>query len=64
MTINNEKSLYVKNAVLKYVHDKGINCSELVWKGDTLQKKIKLLLDEAILRARQNFRKTVMDRDL
>ena len=64
MVENNEQYLYVKSAVLKYVHDKGINCSELVWKGATLQKKIKQLLDEAIIRARQNFRKTVMDRDL
>ena len=64
MVENNEQYLYVKSAVLKYVHDKGINCSELVWRESVLQKKIKQILDEAILRARKNFRKTLLDRDL
>ena len=64
MVENKEKNLYVKSAVLSYVHDQGLYCSEEVWKGPLLQIKIKQLLDEAIIRARQNFRKTVLGRDL
>lgn len=58
------KFLFVKNAVLDYVHEKGLNCSESVWRGEKLNNKIKELLDFAIERAKENNRKTVLDRDL
>jgi len=64
MVIKSEPFLYVKSAVLNYVHEQGVNCSESVWRGSVLQEKIKHILDEAVLRARKNFRKTVIDRDL
>lgn len=56
--------LYVKSKVMKYVHSKGFNCSASVCDGPKLDRIIKNVLDEAIIRARQNFRKTVIDRDL
>lgn len=59
-----DKYLYVKNSVLEYIHSKGMYCSGKVNKGLKLNDIIKQILDEAIARAKKNFRKTVMAKDL
>ena len=59
-----DKYLYVKNSVLEYIHSKEMYCSGKVNKGFKLNDIIKQILDEAIERAKQNFRKTVMAKDL
>ena len=59
-----DKFLYVKNSVLEYVHSKDMNCSGKINKGFKLNDIIKQILDDAIERAKKNFRKTVMAKDL
>jgi hypothetical protein len=61
---NTKKKLIVQNQIMAYVHSKGIKCSEKVFKGDKLNEIVKEHLDRAIARARANFRKTVLEKDL
>ena len=62
--VRNKKFIYVQSYVLKYIHSKGLDCSENVIKSEKLNQLIKQIIDRAIERAKGNFRKTVMDRDL
>ncbi|MFW9821150.1 MAG: hypothetical protein ACFFE5_16215 [Candidatus Thorarchaeota archaeon] len=56
--------LYVKSKVREYIKGKGCNTSSGVLDGDTLNKLIMELLDNAVRRAKGNNRKTVKARDL
>jgi len=60
----NKKFFFVKNYILTYIHAKGFNCSGDVLNSEKLNNKIQSILDEAILRAKKNFRKTVFERDI
>ena len=56
--------LYVKSKVREYIKGKGCNTSSGVLDGDTLNKLIMDMLDNAVRRAKGNNRKTVKARDL
>lgn len=56
--------LYVKSKVREFIKGKECNTSSGVLDGDTLNKIIMELLDNAIRRAKANNRKTVKARDL
>ncbi len=56
--------LYVKSKVREYIKGKGCNTSSGVLDGDTLNKLIMEMLDNAVRRAKGNNRKTVKARDL
>jgi histone H3/H4 len=56
--------LYVKSKVREYIKGKGCNTSSGVLDGDTLNKLIMELLNNAVRRAKGNNRKTVKARDL
>ncbi len=56
--------LYVKSKVREFIKGKGCNTSSGVLDGDTLNKLIMEMLDNAIRRAKGNNRKTVKARDL
>ncbi len=62
--VRKNKLFFVKNYILTYIHAKGMNCSENVLTSEKLNYKIQSILDEAILRAKKNFRKTVFERDI
>ena len=61
---NTHKNLFVQNQIIAYIHSKGMNCSEKVMKSEKINQELKQFLDKAIKRAKGNFRKTVMERDL
>ena len=56
--------LYVKSKVREFIKGKGCNTSSGVLDGETLNKLIMELLDNAVRRAKGNNRKTVKARDL
>ena len=56
--------LYVKSKIREFIKGKGCNTSSGVLDGDTLNKIIIELLDNAVRRAKANNRKTVKARDL
>ncbi len=56
--------LYVKSKVREFIKGKGCNTSSGVLDGDTLNKLIMEMLDNAVRRAKGNNRKTVKARDL
>ncbi|MFX1378261.1 MAG: hypothetical protein ACFFA4_04135 [Promethearchaeota archaeon] len=56
--------MYVKSKVREYIKGKGCNTSSGVLDGDTLNKLIMEMLDNAVRRAKGNNRKTVKARDL
>ena len=56
--------LYVKSKIREFIKGKGCNTSSGVLDGDTLNKLIMEMLDNAIRRAKANNRKTVKARDL
>lgn len=56
--------LFDKSEVTDYIESKGLNVSEAILNGDTLNKVIMELLDKAINRARRNHRNIVKTRDL
>jgi len=56
--------LYVKSKVREYIKGKGCNTSSGVLDGNTLNKLIMEMLDNAVRRAKGNNRKTVKARDL
>jgi len=56
--------LYVKSKVREFIKGKECNTSSGVLDGDTLNKIIMELLDNAVRRAKANNRKTVKARDL
>jgi histone H3/H4 len=56
--------LYVKSKVREYIKGKGCNTSSGVLDGETLNKLIMEMLDNAVRRAKGNNRKTVKARDL
>lgn len=59
-----EEALFQKKKIKKYFHKQGHNCSEAIIEGLELNALIKKLLDNAVRRAKGNFRKTVYPRDL
>ncbi|HUS50816.1 MAG TPA: hypothetical protein VMZ91_11675 [Candidatus Paceibacterota bacterium] len=61
---NTKKRMFVQNQILIYLHSKGMFCSEMVYKGERLNQKLKTLLDDAIIRAKENKRRTVQEKDL
>lgn len=56
--------LYVKSKVREYIKGKECNTSSGVLDGETLNKLIMEMLDNAVRRAKGNNRKTVKARDL
>jgi len=56
--------LYVKSKVREFIKGQECNTSSGVLDGDTLNKLIMELLDNAVRRAKANNRKTVKARDL
>lgn len=60
----NNKLFFVKSYILTYIHAKGFNCAENVLNSERLNQKIQDILDQAIFRAKKNFRKTVFERDI
>ena len=56
--------LYVKSKVREFIKGKGCNTSSGVLDGDTLNKIIMEILNNAVRRAKANNRKTVKARDL
>lgn len=56
--------LYVKSKIREFIKGNGCNTSSGVLDGDTLNKIIMEILDNAIRRAKANNRKTVKARDL
>ncbi len=56
--------LYVKSKVREYIKGKDCNTSSGVLDGETLNKLIMEMLDNAVRRAKGNNRKTVKARDL
>ena len=60
----NEDCLFIKYKIIKYMHDKGYNVSEKVFRGDKLNDLIINILDKAITRAKANGRQMVLERDV
>jgi len=56
--------LYVKSKIREFIKGNGCNTSSGVLDGETLNKIIMEILDNAIRRAKANNRKTVKARDL
>lgn len=59
-----KESLIVKSKVREYLKEKGMQTGSGVVDGDTLNDRIREILDRAIKRTKANKRKTVQAKDI